>query len=188
MVDCPQFWLVMICGIIVVAAFQLPSMTQGGALFTLILFLIVYSPVSLIVGYCSSFLFDNYETAQGILGIAFMYVSKWEMGEGGGHILPIFLTFYQIFYRFTLNFVSTSLQVLKVWNIVYKNLRTSDLSECSRAVFKTTEFSNSDWCMQSQAWEFSHLSDFRLLVAQTYSILLIFCSFLGIFVHFRLFL
>ena len=108
MVDCPQFWLVMLCGIIVVAAFQLPSMTQGGALFTLILFLIVYSPVSLLAGYCSSFLFDDYETAQGILGLAFTYVSKMRSRkEGRAHFA--YFSFYEIFPLFTINFANASL-------------------------------------------------------------------------------
>ena len=48
---------------------------------------------------------------------------------GAGIYSADFLNFRQIFHWFTLNFANTPFQFLKVWNIVYKNMKTPNVTK-----------------------------------------------------------
>ncbi|XP_072019069.1 cholesterol transporter ABCA5-like [Amphiura filiformis] len=73
LIDMFQFALPFIVGIIIIAAFRMPSFTQPGAMFMFILFMLMYMPLTTMFHYCVSFAFKDYETASGILPILILY-------------------------------------------------------------------------------------------------------------------
>ncbi|XP_041473129.1 cholesterol transporter ABCA5-like isoform X4 [Lytechinus variegatus] len=64
-IDVAQMLLVVIIGLIIIFAMQVPSLTTGGAVFSLLVTVILYVPNAIIHSYCISFVFDKFETAQG---------------------------------------------------------------------------------------------------------------------------
>ena len=77
----------------------------------------------------SMFLSDlNYKSVLEV-GQVFMFCCVY-VKQGGRKHFTNFWIFRQIFRRFTLNFANTSFQVLKAWNIVYKDMKTPNLPRC----------------------------------------------------------
>ena len=64
--------------------------------------------------------------------VAFYYKAATGGGGGVGNVLPMFefLIWFSIGLRW-LNFVNMPFQVLKAWNIVYKNMKSKNPSRCS---------------------------------------------------------
>ena len=74
-VDCAQYGFIALVGIIVLVCFRIDSFIQPGAIFAMLLALIIYVPINVICAYCVSYMFDDYETAQGILPQPYFWVS-----------------------------------------------------------------------------------------------------------------
>ncbi|XP_071963813.1 cholesterol transporter ABCA5-like [Antedon mediterranea] len=66
-VDVAFYAIACVIGFIVILAFQVDAFLRAGAIVTFIVLLIVYLPVSTIVAFCVSFLFDSFESCQAVL-------------------------------------------------------------------------------------------------------------------------
>jgi ATP-binding cassette subfamily A (ABC1) protein 5 len=64
LVDYLQYMIVAVASIVIMVAFQIPSIIQPGAIISLVLLYIFYMPVTMLFAYNMGFLFDNYETAE----------------------------------------------------------------------------------------------------------------------------
>ncbi|XP_030854731.1 ATP-binding cassette sub-family A member 5 isoform X4 [Strongylocentrotus purpuratus] len=73
-IDVAQMLLVIIIGLIIIFAMQVPSLTTGGAAFCLLVTVILWVPNAIVHTYCISFIFDKFETVQSYAFVIFVEI------------------------------------------------------------------------------------------------------------------
>ena len=74
--DAVVFLIPCILMLILIPAFQLPSLSPAPAMGSLVLCILLYFPSGILFSYLCSFMFGKWETAQQIMPQLFLYVSK----------------------------------------------------------------------------------------------------------------
>ena len=85
--DAIVFLIPCVIMLILIPAFQLPSLSPAPAMGTLVLCVLLYFPAAILFSYLCSFMFSKWDTAQQVMPQLFMYVSitTWRPeGRGAG--------------------------------------------------------------------------------------------------------